>query len=606
MLTVIAALKANVLRRKFFALWKSRADQKRLSRRAERRRSKLAASIKAANDKKRREEAELSEIHEAQVFRKQLQENQRRKNEEAEQKRKEQSVHLQAHSMAMKPPGTNPTQQAGQKRKMPANSTSQSNIQGTTMSRMHKRSKTLGSSGNSGIPRVSNSLPARSPRAILTGSTNLRRSVSQKSLRQSLTQQRLDQTQTDYFRLKAYGVDPDTPLVPETAAQVAARQQREEDYRQSVDDRVSRRLSSALGKSRSRSSTPSSPFQSARSMPPPVSLLQSNFVPQPAPATPTVTSTADEDPFLKQLREAREALTTDETWFKTHTSELQKEIGQQELRRSLGSQSNTSQDNSFAVSTNGFARSISGYEYVPPELKPGQTLSRTEERIQQTGARGLANKPIGGTPKSVAMSRRSAQQLHHAQAAVHGRKRSIDEVDHINGDTVDIDDYQQQSATHLAQHATSKKARPNGVTLKALEALQHSSPLNPFDVGSLDDEPEDEGEETEEYDDEIEQEEVLQAQYDGAVAHQNDDETDTEASGEYADEYEEEVYQENEEEENIHYPDLQAYDYGEEEEVEVDEDGIPLPPRGNSAATSTPDTGTGAGSTVDAAIELSD
>lgn len=605
MLTVTAALKANLLRRKFFALWKSRADQRRLSRRAERRRSKLAASIKAANDKKRREEAELSEIHEAQFFRKQLQENQRRRNEEAEQKRKERSVHLQAHATAMKTPGTNPTQQAGQKRKMLINSTSQSNIQGITKSPMHKRSKTLGSSGNSDITTVSHSPPARPPRAILTGSSNLRRSVSQKSLRQSLTQQRLDQTQTDYFRLKAHGVDPDTPLVPETAAELAARQRREEDYRQSVDDRVSRRLSSALVRSRSRSSTPSGPSQSAESMLPPVSRLQSNSVPQPAPATPTVTSTAEEDPFLKSLREAREALTTDEAWFKTHTSELEKEIGQEELRRSLGSQSNTSQHNSFALSTNGFVRSISGYEYVPPELKPGQTLSRTEKRIQRTGARGLANKPIGGTPKPVAMSRRSAQQLDHAQAAVHGRKRSLDELDHINGDTVDVGHYQQQSATLLAQHATSKKARPNGVTMKALEALSHNRLLNPFDAGSLDDEPV-EGEETEEYDDDIEQEEVLQAQYDSAVAHPNDDETDTEASCEYADEYEEEVYQENDEEENIHYPDLQAYDYGEEAEVEVDEDGIPLPPRGKSAATSTPDTGTGVGSTVDAAIELSD
>lgn len=604
MLIVTAALKANVLRRKFFALWKSRADQKRLSRRAERRRGKLAASIKAATDKKRREEAEVAEIQEAQVFRKQLQENQRRRIEEAEQQRKEKSVHLQAQQTAMKSPGTNPTQQAGQKRKMLAHSTFQSNIQGITMSPMHKRSKTLGSSGNSDVPRVSNSLPARSPRARLTGSTNLRRSVSQKSLRQSLTQQRLDQTQTDYFRLKAHGVDPDTPFVPETAAQVVARKQREEDYRQSVDDRVSRRLSSALD--RSRSSTPSSSSQSARSMPPPVSILRSTSVPQPAPATPTATSTADEDPFLRQLREAREALSTDETWFKTHTSELEKEIEQQELRQSLGSQSNTSQDKSLALSTNGFARSISGYEYVPPELKPGQTLSRTEERIRRTGARGLANKPIGGTPKPAAVNRRGAQQLHHAQTAVHGRKRSINEVDHIKGDTFGIDDYQQQSAKRLAQHVTSKKARPNGVTLKALEALQRSSPLNPFDAGSLDDELEDEGEEMEEYDDQIEQEEVLQARYDGAVAYQNDDEADTEASGEYADEYDEEVYQEDEEEENIHYPDLQAYDYGEEEEVELDEDGIPLPPRGKSAATSTPDTGTGAGSTVDAAIELSD
>ena len=606
LLTITAALKESILRRKFFALWKSRADQKRLSRRAERRRGRLAASIKAANEKKRREEAELAEIQEAQVFRKQLQENQRRKNEEMEQKRKEKRAHFPAQQTAMKAPSTNPAQQAGQKRKMLANSASQTNIQGIAMSPMHKRSKTLGSSGNAEVLRVSNSLPARSPRASLTGSTNLRRSISQKSLRQSLTLQRLDQTQTDYFRLKAHGVDPDTPLIPETAAQVVARKQREENYRQSIDDRVMRRPSSTLNRSTSRSSTPSSSAQSARALPPPVSVLASTSAPQSAPVASTVVSSVDEDPFLRQLREAREALSTDESWFKTHTSELETEMGQQELRRSLGSQSNTSQDNPSTLSANGFARSISGYEYVPPELKPGQTLSRTEERIRRTGARGLASKPIGGTPKPIAMSRKSAQQLHSAETAVQGRKRSIDHIDHIDGDTVALGHYQQQSVGQFAEHTTSKKARPNGVTMKALEALQRSSPLNPFDAGSPDDELDDEDEGTEEYDDDVEQDEVLQARDGSAVAYNDDNEADTEASGEYADEFEQAVYQEDEEEEDIHYPDLRAYDYGEEEEVEVDEDGIPLPPRGKSAATSTPDTGTGAGSTVDAAIELSD
>ncbi|KAK5954710.1 actin cytoskeleton and mitosis protein [Knufia fluminis] len=606
-----AALKESLLRRKFFALWKSRTDQLRLSKRAARRRGKLAASIKAANEKKRREEAESAELQEAQAFRKHMQEAQKKRHEEAERKQKEKQAQLQAQQ-ALNPPSTNPAQKAGQKRKMLANSTSQSNIQGIAMSPMHKRSRTLGSSGDNEVLRASNSLPARSPRATLTGSTDLRRSISQKSLRQSISQQRLDQTQTDYFRLKAHGVDPDTPLIPETAAQVAARKQREEEHRQSVDDRVFKRSRSALDRSSSRSSTPSSPAQSARSMPPPTSVPRSTSTSQPSVQT---TSAADEDPYLRQLREAREALSTDETWFKTHTSELEKEIEQQEeFRRSFGSQSNTSQDNSFTQSTNGFARSVSGYEYVPPELQPGQTLSRTEERIRRTGARGLANKPIGGTPRPVAMSRRTASQLQAAQNqnAVHGRKRSIDEVDHVNG-YANVD-YQQQPAAQLAQQVTVKKPRPNGVTMQAFEALQRSSPLNPFNGTGFDDECGDESGGTEEYEDDVLQEQEIHRQhYDEAIGYDEDDVAAAEGDYEDEDEEEEEEYSDNDEDQeqdpDIQYPDLQ--DYGVEyEDEEVDEQGNTLPPRGRSAATSTstPDTGTGTGvgSTADAAIELSD
>lgn len=594
MLTVTAALKKNFLRRKFFYLWKASSNQKRLWRRAERRREKLAASIKAASEKKRREEVVLAEIQEAQVLKKQLQEAQEKRNEEAERRQEEKKAKLEAQRAAMKTPITNPSQKAGQKRKILANSTSQNSIQGGTMSPMHKRSRTLGSSGDTEIFSASTSLPARSPRASLAGAANLRRSITQKSLGQSLSQQRLDQTQTDYFRLKAHGIDPDTPLVPETAAQVAARKQKEEEYRRSVDDRVWRRSSSALDRSRSKSSLPSSPAQSATSMPSSASILRATTIPQ---AQAPTTSMGPEDPFLRQLREAREALSTDETWFRSHTAELEKEVELQELRKSLDSQSAMSQDDSFARSAGGLARSLNGYEYVTPELKPGQTLSRTEERMRQTGARGLANKPIGGTPKPVAMSRKTASQLQN-QGSPYSRKRSINEITQINSYS-DVD-HQQLPAAQFAQQVTIKKLRSNGVRMQALGAPQRTNHVNPFDHGTFDEE-----EKCEEYGDDGEQEELIEERYNGAV----EDNDGAHAEAEYEEEYQEEEYEEEEEDDDqdVQYPDLQGYgEEYEDDEVEVDEQGIPLPPRGRSAATSTPDTGTGAGSTADAAIELSD
>ena len=510
----------------------------------------------------------------------------------------------------MKPPDTNPAQKAGQKRKMLANSTAQSNIHAIAMSPMHKRSKTLGSSGHTQSVRPSTSLPARSPRATLAGSTTLRRSISQKSLQQSLTQQRLDQTQTDYFMLKAHGVDPDTPLIPEAAAQVTARKQKEEEHRQSVNDRVLRRSGSTLDRSRSRSFTPSSPVQPAILMAPPSSVPRSTSTVKPTAPSSSVT---DEDPFLRQLREAKEALSTDETWFKAQTSELEKEIEQQEeFRRSLGSQSNASYENSFAASTNGFARSISSYEYKPPELKPGQTLSRTEERIRRTGARGLAGKPIGGTPKPVAMSRRSAQGIQNAQTALHGCKRSIDDVGHVNGNRVGVNVLRQQPTAELAQQVTSKKLKPNGVSMAALEALQGSGALIPFGSDDHDDELDEDAEESESYEDDEREEHLQGTRYQDDHTYEDHGDAYIAALDNYSDEYEGEglEYEDEEaeeEEEDVQYPHLPAHGFGEEEEeVEVDEQGNTLPPRSRSAATSTPDTGTGVGSTVDAAIELSD
>lgn len=584
----------------------------------------LIANVQKEQQRKKQKEADLAEIMEADRLTKKMQEEQRLR-QDFEQER------TATAQSPTKLPAENTPQQVGQKRKTLAHSTSRSNIQSVSISPMHKRSKTIEPSVGTDIVIRTPPSSAKIPHTSFTGSTDLRRSISQKNLRHSLTQQRLDQTQTDYFRLKAIGIDPETPLIPDTAASLAAKQHREAEHHEQALKRIKTRPSSAID--RSRTSTPASPVSEKRapSLPRSMPVLQLSSQSQ-KPNTPV-----EEDAFLKSLREAREAMSSDANWFKAQACELEKEIEQREdFRRSQGS--NSSRDDSFAVSTNGFARSLSGYEYVPPDLKSGQTLSRTEERIRRTGARGLANKPIGGTPTSsprpdyaaVAMSRKTASSLRYSQdvfqetnGGSHSTKRSFDDAVRIHKDN-GTGQHHQYANYEIAQQ-TAKKAR-NEISVQDLEHPRQ----NPFDSrlhqhGEDEETEEEEGLEEEAYEDE----EAEPAQ--NGIMY-----TDADPEGEYEEYYEEDVDDAEDEEEfeneeveedtNTHrymhsqyprpgYSWKQASEDYETEEEDSDDNsasasGVKLSilhqEHGSQAisAAATPDTGLG--STVDDAIELSD
>ncbi|KAK5077014.1 actin cytoskeleton and mitosis protein [Lithohypha guttulata] len=617
-----SVIEKKIRARKFFVLWKSIVDQRRLRRRADKRRRLLAETAKAEQQRRKHEEDEAARIVEAAAEKRRVQEEVQKRKDEQRQLKEEQK-RLQAQQM--RPPVNSPAPQAGQKRKTLTNSASRSNLQGIAMSPMHKRSRTVGSQSTEmpALGASSSSLPPLPLSASRTEHNGLRRSLSHKSLRQSLTQQRLDQTQTDYFRLKAMGVDPETPFVPDTAATLAAKKQKQEDHQAAVNERVIKRPSSTLN--RSRTSTPSSPPRFAAVTSSRTSLARTS---RPAPQAVAHTEATDDDPFLKSLREAREALSQDANWFKTQAVDLEKQVEQQEeFRRSLGSAS--SKDEALVRDAAGFSKSLNGFEYVPPEVRPGQTLSRTEQRIRRTGARGLANKPIGGSGPSsphplVPMSRRSASSLRNSQTshentngASHGRKRSFDEV----GLTVQHDVHSLEPSLNgeVDNHATKKVK--STMSLQGLQALAR----NPFGNGDYDDS--DKTEEVEEgYDEE---------EYDGKQQY-----------GEQ--EYDQEEYEDEEEEEFedgrqvVAYPKISAYyeegldDAEDEEEVPEDEESeeddggdytrsryrqpgaewngtgfederLSLPrqdSRAVSTSAATPDTGHG--STVNDAIELSD
>ncbi|KAJ4537423.1 actin cytoskeleton and mitosis protein, variant 3 [Exophiala dermatitidis] len=477
--TAVASIRSRILARKFGYIWRTRAWRNSLNRKAKNRRQLFAQTIRAEEERKKRNEEELEEILRATQETKRLQQE---VEQAAETRRAKFSVRAD----------NNPGKVAGQKRKSfsgqeqpqpnlasPRNGTAS----GTPVNKGHKRSRTLGTFSEPSNRTLRHTLPPgvsfRASRSkppphvsIFSPRSTFGRSVSgDQNLRESMSGQKVDTTHTDYFKLKAMGIDPETPIIPDTEATLALRKRREEEERKAALARASRRTTRLS--SSSLQGSPSAGTASPSAFNPPVA----------SPAAPTRAPTAQqqqqvnhatpspvvEDDFLKQIREAREALAEQAQWFKEQTVTLEREMEQeeQEFRKSSHSSSRHAFESSVlsippattSVGKGGaLSRAQTGYEYRPSETKPGVSLSRTEQRIRMTGAHGLATSALGPKPRTtsssgyipVAMSKRSAMTYKRGAERAgqdpslrsyrdlstpgmsqnrHGRKRSHDDVD---------------------------------------------------------------------------------------------------------------------------------------------------------------------------------
>lgn len=293
----------------------------------------------------------------------------------------------------------------------------------------HRRSRTAGHAGDFSAQSngSSQSVPTQSNSSVFSGRFILSPSRSQ-GLRRSLSG-RKDTTRTDYFRLKALGIDPETPMVPETKASLERKRQREGEAVYTGKQRV-RPLSSPARPSVPQFSTTSETRNGTSA--PSYSWQQSRSVTQTAaPAAPAKVGDHDEDDddFLRQIREVRATMSADAEWFKTQATQIEKEVQEQEeeLRRSASRASSKELHN---ASVKGLTQ-VNGYEYLPSQSTSMNGLSRTEQRIRRTGAHGLATKPIGGTKDylAVAMSKQSARaqggisQPHSPHVAGHAAEK---------------------------------------------------------------------------------------------------------------------------------------------------------------------------------------
>ncbi|OQV10340.1 hypothetical protein CLAIMM_14357 [Cladophialophora immunda] len=554
----IASVRERILARKFGYLWRTRAWTSALNRRAKTRRQLFAETVRTEQARKQRTEEELEEILRATKETKRLQ-------------REVQQAVGAGKSMTALQNGAQVGNVAGRKRK--SFSGANPTAHGTPSVSGHKRSKTMSVSSDPSASTTSQRPPVP---AFRTSTTRPHQHVSifsrTSTLSPSALAQKLDTTRTDYFRLKAMGVDPETPIIPDTQQTLAIRRQREAEERQASLKRANRRLRSSL------SSAQSSP---APTQPPAVTDTRtSDAKPLPhqmAPLPPV------EDDFLMQIRQAREAMVEEIEWFKQQSVSLEKEIEQEEEFQ----RSQSSRDHGSPSSASGMLR-VNGYEYLPGANKPGSSLSRTERRIRETGAHGLATKPLRTSSQyvPVAMSKKSAREYSRGLSISRpGRKRAHDDVDKVPHDKITNRSSSSLPASKRPRAAPYKtidptvgRSKPNHIARtqgnNSFDLLQ-SPPTD--DQGRADDDSEGGDHDQDElYDEEgdLSGHDPLQDARNGTYAYDEDEELEEEeqenryhlgqANGEG--EHEDETEEEDEDD------DLEDYDKEEDEEDEEEED----------------------------------
>lgn len=239
----------------------------------------------------------------------------------------------------------------------------------------HKRSHTLGESINSTQSgRISKLRSSRN------GITNKLLGVSSlldpKLIAEArhLITGKTDTTRTDYFRLKAMGIDPDTPVVPKTR-----KRSRVADPTENAETPASKRpspnrISISPNLQPSLLSTSVSSAGSGRS------------------GSRTPRYDADEEHLFAQARKLREAMAEGEAWFR-------EEREREEQRRSNESQRR--------------------------EVEQRQTPSKTSVRLEATGAAGLWERAKEISRRKLAeRDRRAAAKTSKGKEAVAGRPMS--------------------------------------------------------------------------------------------------------------------------------------------------------------------------------------
>lgn len=326
--------------------------------------------------------------------------------------------------------------------------------------RNHKRSRTLGSAMPP-PPKPTSLSP--SPRSASQGfrfsntslGTSLSRSSSGRNFRKSQNRPLQDTTKTDFFRLLAHGVDPETPWIPLTAAQVTEKEKRE---------KMERAAQIEAAYSRRRVGVPAKKIESAaQAAPTPESSVAAQSTSSPAPSTTSLKSETDE--LIQQMRDAQQQMAEDAAWFKQENERMQKEMEQEEKMRS-----SVSSNQSGRTSRSGLPM-VNGYEYYPAPDLPSGSMSRVERRIRATGARGFASKPIPGDKSgyaAVPMSKKTAKRYKQA-------KEEMEEIE-TNG-----------TAKKRRKHGNFDRAyKPSGEDelTEEEEELEYLPPKRPKDIKS--------------------------------------------------------------------------------------------------------------------------
>jgi hypothetical protein len=408
LICVSESARHHLLSKKYFAVWHSIYWRKKLNRDATSRREQLAQSIRKESQRKARGDAELEAILEAQKQKVRIQAEQLRRSQE------------DVNPQVLVPRiwhGPQKSSLAGHKRKSLDGDELSPTMNGNSPRKVakghgHRRSQTVSSLSNMSKPSSFGKVTAYSSPSRLSSSTFLGRSILLDRdvgsvAKRPMRGRKTDSTHTDYFRLKALGVDPDTPFIPETKSSLERKRRRQEELSHPAPRKRASNLSSmkaqSLGQGEASSSI--SPQASRNITTPETSFSTSQQIQSEARSR----LLDDDDEFLRQIREVREAMSEDTQWFRTQAAEIEKEVEkQEELRRSASQRSSTSDTSISASDSNTGLSRVNGYEYSPVIPRSG-SLSRTEQRIRATGAHGLATRNVSDyLPVAMSKSTRAA------------------------------------------------------------------------------------------------------------------------------------------------------------------------------------------------------
>ena len=168
----------------------------------------------------------------------------------------------------------------------------------------HKRSRIIGDSILSAPPRPMTRTPYKSRMDVSqVKDGSLLSDILMKQARRLAPHARSDTTRTDYFQLKALGIDPDTPVIPSTKKRT-----RDEMEIDGAED--------------SMGTTPLSPrptYSTRLSASQPATQTQ----PQSAKASG---STDDDEELFAQIRSVREALAESEQWCRSERQSIEKSM----------------------------------------------------------------------------------------------------------------------------------------------------------------------------------------------------------------------------------------------------------------------------------------
>jgi hypothetical protein len=413
----------HILSKKYFGRWKAIYWRRKLNRNATGRRKLLSQSIRRESQRKARGDAELEAIFEAQRQKDRIQAEQLRKSQEDPNSR------VPVSAIWIAPP--KPTK-AGQKRKSLHGDEINPITNGNSPRKIakgqgHRRSKTIAgmsttsrssSLGKGDFSPSSSGLSS----SILSGRPILLDRSTGSGLRRSTSSRKTDSTNTDYFRLKALGVDPDTPLFPDTKSSLERKRRRQEEVLHLTPRKRASTLSSVNGHSSSQERAPDATKSQPRNITAPEKPVSMPMSSRPE-TTPQVVE--DDDDFLRQIRQVRAALSEDAAWFRTQAAEIEKEVAQQEeMRKSASQRSSTNSPAIDLPNPNTGLTRVNGYDYTPAISGAGSqhSLSRTEQRIRATGAHGLATRPVSDY-LPVAMSKSTRASLINNEVSRRPKKR---------------------------------------------------------------------------------------------------------------------------------------------------------------------------------------